>query len=73
MIEMKYSPTTEEHFVALYSHPLLDRIPTRGILKAEHDEYVKRTGRAYTDPYVLGRIPMGVMDGVVPKRSLNLS
>lgn len=31
------------------SHPLLDRIPARGITKEEHDQLVNRTGRHFTE------------------------
>lgn len=30
----------------------MDRIPARGITRKEHDDFVKMTGRNYTDPYI---------------------
>lgn len=41
----------EENDMASF-HPVLDRVPARGILKSEHDKYVKLTGRSYTDPFI---------------------
>lgn len=36
-------------------HPVLDIIPTTGITKKEWQRVVDKTGRNYTDPYILGR------------------
>lgn len=52
-VEMKeLIPSTTEHPLSYASsHPILDRIPARGITKAEHDAWVSRSGRAYTDRF----------------------
>jgi hypothetical protein len=53
-IEMReLVPSTTEHSLTYSaSHFILDRIPARGITKAEHDAWVSSSGRAYTDRFV---------------------
>jgi hypothetical protein len=52
------------------THPLLERIPARGITKAEHDRYVDMHGRPYTDPYVLPHLKNRANEGgTVPPHS----
>lgn len=67
------SPTTTEHLMSYAaSHPILDRIPARGILKEEHDAWVSQSGRAYTDRFVSAHLGEFDTSGVKKKASSGL-
>lgn len=75
-IEMKeLIPSTTEHPLSYASsHPILDRIPSRGITKAEHDAWVQRSGRAYTDRFVSahqGEYALASGDGTTKKSKVD--
>lgn len=77
-IEMReLNPSTLESPLTTYkaSHPILDRIPARGITKAEHDAWVRQSGRAYTDRYVTahqGDFSLAAGDGVTRKHKASV-
>ncbi len=51
------------------THPLLERIPARGITKEEHDTYVEARGKSYTDAWVLPHLKNRASDGgLVPPK-----